>query len=90
MGGDHDNIFSTLIIQVCFMVSELKRDAHLPELSPLLLRPSLQGPELPRPVDPFPQPIMKWTEGFYTSVFQQHGEFGLRENGTRGSLGGCY
>ena len=44
--------------------------------------PSLltQGSDLPL-VEPFPQPIMKWTETFYNSVFKQHGEFRLRENG---------
>ena len=40
-----------------------------------------QGPELRAPVEPFPQPIMKWTEGLYRSVFLKYGDFTLRENG---------
>ena len=32
-------------------------------------------------VDPYPHPIMKWTEKFYASVFKEHGDFKLQENG---------
>ncbi len=32
-------------------------------------------------VAPFPQEIMRWTEGFYRPAFEAHGEFRLRENG---------
>ncbi|GAX81016.1 hypothetical protein CEUSTIGMA_g8451.t1 [Chlamydomonas eustigma] len=39
----------------------------------------VQGQSLPH-VDPYPQPIMKWTEGFYEPVFKSFGEFRLKEN----------
>lgn len=31
-------------------------------------------------VEPFPQPIMRWTEGLYMPVFGSAGPFALREN----------
>jgi len=31
-------------------------------------------------VEPFPQPIMRWTERLYASVFGRYGAFALREN----------
>lgn len=39
----------------------------------------MQSDLLPH-VDPFPQSIMRWTEGLYTPVFAPHGPFSLREN----------
>ena len=32
-------------------------------------------------VQPFPAPLMKWSGQFYSGVFAEHGDFGLRENG---------
>ena len=34
-------------------------------------------------VDPYPRPIMQYTEHLYRPVFDPHGPFRLRENGER-------
>jgi len=46
---------------------------------PGLLPQSKQLPD----VDPFPAPIMRWSEGFYAPVFSPHGDFKLRQHGER-------
>ncbi len=43
----------------------------------------VQGSEALPHVEPYPQPIMKYTEAFYRPVFGGHGDFKLRENGER-------
>lgn len=46
----------------------------------------VMGREAVPHVEPFPRPIMAWTEGLYTHVFKHsnphHGAFALRDNGT--------
>jgi hypothetical protein len=82
---DENTVFATLIFEVGSQVEQL---GHLLlsafcHIKAACMRHlfAVQGSALPH-VDCFPQPIMRWTEGYYSRVFEGlHSDFRLRENG---------
>jgi lipoate-protein ligase A len=48
----------------------------------------VHGPTAVPHVQPYPRPIMRWTESLYGNALGQHGAFMLRENGEFTSIDG--
>jgi hypothetical protein len=83
---DENTVFATLIFEVGLPVVSFTSEPCLPVLAHQMslhvpCTSQRQGSALPH-VDCFPQPIMRWTEGYYSRVFEGlRSDFRLRENG---------